>query len=121
MVWRVLPPVPLPVEVVQRYNGSAMAVTGFEVDVVRRPAGGDVSVPNYQSYNHHYTAHLLGAGMRLPASAVGTPNLAHRSRLPLGRAPLSAALPAAAAAAAAAGAAHVQAFNEHNGNEARQS
>ena len=54
VVWRVLPPVSLPVEVVQRYNGSAMAVTGFEVDVVRRPAGGDVSVPNYQSYNHHY-------------------------------------------------------------------
>mmetsp|Transcript_51468 Transcript_51468/g.166011 ORF Transcript_51468/g.166011 Transcript_51468/m.166011 type:complete len:393 (+) Transcript_51468:105-1283(+) len=96
VVWRVLPPVPLPVEVVQRYNGSAMAVTGFEVDVVRRPAGGDVSVPNYQSYNHHYTAHLLGAGMRLPASAVGTPNLAHPNRLPLERVPLSAALPAAA-------------------------
>ena len=55
VVWRLLDPVPLPPEVVAQYSGAAMAVTGFEVDVVRKDSdGADQSVPNFQSYNHHY-------------------------------------------------------------------
>ena len=77
-MWRVLEPVPLPASIVSLYNGTAMAVTGFEVDVVRKGADGkDASVPNFQSYNHHFTAHLHGAGARLSANAVGTPNIRH--------------------------------------------
>jgi len=116
VVWRVLDPVPLPADVVTKYNGTTMAVTGFEVDVVRLTDDGSVSsVPNFQSYNHHYTAHLHGAGIRLPEHAVGMPNLRHRLPFeptgrvePNGERSRSSAVP------------HVQAFNEHNGNEARQ-
>ena len=50
VIWRVLEPVPLPEDVVAMYNGSVMAVTGFEVDVVRLAHDGNVSsVPNFQS------------------------------------------------------------------------
>ena len=111
VVWRVLDPVALPADIVAKYNNSAMAVTGYEVDVVRRGKGsngGDHSVPNYQSYNHHFTSHLHGAGTRLAAGAVGTPNLRHR--LPY---------EPTALLASPDGVPHIQAFNEHNGNEAR--
>ena len=108
VVWRVLEPVPLPASIVSLYNGTAMAVTGFEVDVIRKVADGeDTSVPNFQSYNHHFTAHLHGAGARLSANAVGTPNIRHR--VPFERTDL-----------APSSVPHLQAFNEHNGNEARQ-
>ena len=53
VVWRVLDPVPLPADVVTKYNGTTMAVTGFEVDVVRLAHDGSVSsVPNFQSCEH---------------------------------------------------------------------
>lgn len=52
--WRTIGPVPLPDDIIERYNGSAMAVTGWEVDVVRKLANGsEVSVPCFESYNHH--------------------------------------------------------------------
>ena len=52
--WRTIGPVPLPDDIVERYNGSAMAVTGWEVDVVRKLDNGtEVSVPCFESYNHH--------------------------------------------------------------------
>jgi hypothetical protein len=55
VAWRTLPAVDLPHDIVSRYANSSMAVTGFEVDVLRRTAnGGTESVPAYQSYNHHY-------------------------------------------------------------------
>ena len=38
-------PVPLPDEIVRRYNGSGMAIVGWEIDQVRRTPKGDVSVP----------------------------------------------------------------------------
>eukprot|EP00966_Prymnesium_polylepis_P133380 3082887-Prymnesium_polylepis.1 len=77
VVWKVLEPVPLPAAVVSKYNNSVMAVTGWEVDVVRLNGSKQESVPVYQSYNHHYTAQIRGAASRLPAWAVGAENIRH--------------------------------------------
>ena len=61
--WSPLAPAPFPPEIVARYNGSAMAIVGWEIDQVRRlPNGEDVSVPISASYNHHYVAQMIGAG-----------------------------------------------------------
>jgi len=110
VVWRTLAPVPLPPDIIAQYNSSVMAVTGWEVDTVRVTNGTITeSVPAYQSYNHHYTAQLRGAASRLPAWAVGVPNL--RYALPAETLPAAQGRPQPT----------VQSFNEHNGNEARQS
>jgi hypothetical protein len=116
VVWRVLEPVALPEDIVTRYNNSAMAITGFEVDVVRVDASGkETAVPNYQSYNHHYVSTIHGAGVRLPEGVVGTSNLRHHHHLYVRTGAAGAAISAADEVTP-----HVQAFNEHNGNEARQ-
>ena len=53
---------PLPPAIVSRFAGRAMAVTGYEVDVVRRVANGtDERVPCYEQYNHHYTGFMSGS------------------------------------------------------------
>ena len=39
VAWRTLPAVPLPAEIVARYANSTMAITGFEVDVLRALPG----------------------------------------------------------------------------------
>ncbi len=57
--WTHLPEVELPPELVQRFEGKAMAVVGFEADQIRRTPEGDVSVPINVAYNHHYGARLL--------------------------------------------------------------
>lgn len=62
--WKPLEPVLLPVDMVRRYNGTGMAIVGWEIDQVRRTADGDVSVPISASYNHHYVAQMIGAGAR---------------------------------------------------------
>ena len=56
VVWRTLPAVPLPKDFVARYANKSVAITGFEVDVLRRnnATGETESVPAYESYNHHY-------------------------------------------------------------------
>ena len=59
---------PLPEEVVKRYDGSdesksdIIAVVGYEIDQVRvdPTTGQEVSVPITWAYNHHYMAFLLG-------------------------------------------------------------
>ncbi|CAE8678345.1 unnamed protein product [Polarella glacialis] len=118
--WKVLEPVPLPADVVERYKGStsSMAVTGFEVDVVRRGVGGDVSVPCTESYNHHYTANLVSSAADLLPGRAGAdmghgPGLLFRSRPKLN-------LESGAAIGKGDIPPLVQSFNEHNGNEARQ-
>ena len=63
--WTGLPEVPLPEDIVQRFEGKGMAVVGFEVDQVRRTPEGDVSLPINLAYNHHYGATLLGAGSKM--------------------------------------------------------
>ena len=45
--WQALDPAPFPEEVIKRYNGTSMAIVGWEIDQVRRNAktGEDESVP----------------------------------------------------------------------------
>mmetsp|Transcript_78311 Transcript_78311/g.151216 ORF Transcript_78311/g.151216 Transcript_78311/m.151216 type:complete len:904 (+) Transcript_78311:70-2781(+) len=59
---------PLPPEIVQRFRGKAIAITGYEMDQVMvtptdqpgaNPAA-DVSVPINWAYNHHYMAWMTG-------------------------------------------------------------
>ena len=74
--WTRNSPVDLPPELVSRFAGKVMAITGYEVDQVTHPgtpaasreegealggfscypdcSEGDESVPMYHAYNHHY-------------------------------------------------------------------
>ena len=77
---------PLPPEIVRRFEGKVMAITGYEMDqVMVNPVGHpgvnpkeDVSVPINWAYNHHYMAYMTGVHSelkRVPA-APGDP-MAH--------------------------------------------
>lgn len=59
--WQALAPAELPAEIVKKYNGTGMAVVGWEIDQVRRTPDGDVSVPISASYNHHFGSTIIGA------------------------------------------------------------
>ena len=122
VVWDVLPAVDLPPALVAYYGARpdlAMAVTGFEVDVVRNatdPRTGALtpaleSVPCFDSYNHHYVSALHGKGGKV---TVARP-------LPLAHgAEFSVETTAFSRGDVAARGFDAQSFNEHNGNEARQ-
>jgi len=120
VVWRQLDPVPLPSEIVKRFNGSVMAITGFEVDVMRKnPDGKEVSVPCYESYNHHFVAFIHGAGIKVKDSSKSHSEgviRGHGVNVDFER--TSAFQEVWSGKDVIPG---VQAFNEHNGNEARQS
>jgi len=80
VAWRTLPAVDLPKDIISRYANSSMAVTGFEVDVLRRTTNGTESVPAYQSYNHHYGVglHSTAVNMKLDANGQATgPDMGH--------------------------------------------
>jgi hypothetical protein len=54
-------PVPLPAEIVKRFDGKVMAVVGFESQLVRENAAGEEElVPTTQLYNHHYSGTMSG-------------------------------------------------------------
>ena len=71
--WKPLAPTVMPDEMVAKYNGTAMAIVGWEIDQVRRTPSGDESVPISASYNHHYTSRLVGAGARFKAARLTGP------------------------------------------------
>jgi len=74
VAWTLLPPVALPPHIVARYAASSIAITGFEVDVLRPlPGNKTESVPAYQSYNHHYGVTLYSAATKLKRGADGEP------------------------------------------------
>ena len=58
VIWRMLDPVPLPKNIRDRFAGKSMAITGYEIDQVRRTPSGDVPVPITWAYNHHYMAYI---------------------------------------------------------------
>eukprot|EP00658_Telonema_sp_P-2_P009209 TRINITY_DN13468_c0_g1_i6.p1 TRINITY_DN13468_c0_g1~~TRINITY_DN13468_c0_g1_i6.p1 ORF type:complete len:322 (+),score=66.69 TRINITY_DN13468_c0_g1_i6:62-1027(+) len=71
--WQTLPPAELPADIVSRFANKTMAVTGFEVDLLRQNnlTGQEESVPAYQSYNHHYSPNLVSAAVQLKLDANG--------------------------------------------------
>eukprot|EP00947_MAST-08B_sp_MAST-8B-sp1_P005814 g5814.t1 len=63
-------PVPLPDDIVKRFDNRVMAITGYEVDLVRKNAsGGFDPVPCYEQYNHHYSGWMHGKAVRLDQAA----------------------------------------------------
>jgi len=50
--WTRSPNLPLPKDIVERFEGKVMAITGYEVDQVMKTPDGDKSVPIYNAYNH---------------------------------------------------------------------
>ena len=94
-----------------------MAVTGYEVDVVRKlPHGGIVSVPCTEQYNHHYSGfmHSKSTQATYPLGQHGEPLATdgHGAPLPFWeklQEPTFAGVPT------------VQSFSEGNGNEHRRS
>ena len=62
--WQPLDPVDFPADIVRKYNGTGMAIVGWEIDQVRRTPDGDVSVPISASYNHHFVGAIIGEGAR---------------------------------------------------------
>ena len=108
--WRGLGVVPLPADVVKEYDGKIMAITGFEVDVLRNTSKGVERVPCYESYNHHYAMSMHGAGVDIEyveewAPAQNSHGGPRYVTTPNGK---------------DSGTYSTQSFNEHNGNEARQ-
>ena len=72
--WAALPEVQLPDDIKRRFNDSAMAIIGYEVDQVRRKGDTDVdgsilkediSVPINVAYNHHHDAFFTGTHSRM--------------------------------------------------------
>ena len=55
-----LPSVPLPEDIVKRFDNRTIAITGYEQDQVIKGENGtaDQSVPIYWAYNHHYVSWL---------------------------------------------------------------
>lgn len=58
--WKQVPTVPLPPDLIKRFEGKAMAIVGYETDSVRKTDSGDVSVPINMAYNHHHDVYLTG-------------------------------------------------------------
>ena len=63
-------PVALPGEIIKRFRGKVMAVTGYEVDIVRTEADGTTtSAPCYELYNHHYSGWMHSSAVEMVAEA----------------------------------------------------
>ena len=110
-------PVGLPADIVARFDGKVMAITGYEVDVVRidNATGAETRAPCYELYNHHFTAFLHSSDVELASGASGQIG-PHGQLLPrwrkIGRAATDGDIPSFP---------HVQPFSESNGNEHRRS
>jgi len=63
--WIMQDPVPIPPELVKRFDGKAMAITGFECDQVFKTPNGDVHVPISQAYNHHFEVTITGKNSQM--------------------------------------------------------
>ena len=54
-------PISLPEQIIKRFDNRVMAVTGYEVDIVRSNKDGTTSsAPSYELYNHHYSGWMYG-------------------------------------------------------------
>lgn len=70
--WTMMDAVPLPDDIVKRFDGKVMAITGYEADQVIVKAGEpDVSVPITWAYNHHFEHHMNGKNSKLEKVKMG--------------------------------------------------
>lgn len=54
-------PTPLPPSIISRFDGKTIAITGYEVNIVRTGSDGkEEEVPAYELYNHHYSGSMSG-------------------------------------------------------------
>eukprot|EP00041_Stephanoeca_diplocostata_P025952 m.691955 g.691955 ORF g.691955 m.691955 type:complete len:857 (+) comp22858_c0_seq1:64-2634(+) len=66
-------PVPLPSDIIKRFDDKVMAITGYEVNIVRTGAdGSDELVSTFEQYNHHYSGFMTGKNIVQLPSAVLT-------------------------------------------------
>jgi len=73
--WTPLAPMPFPEEMVKKYAGRKVAIVGWEIDQVRNGTDGVWrSVPISASYNHHYTAQVIGAAARFERVRLSGPD-----------------------------------------------
>ena len=81
--WTALDEVPLPADVVARFQNKTMAIRGYECNQVMKGAAadgkGDIAVPISAAYNHHHTAYIKAAHTELRRVPVvpGDPLLLH--------------------------------------------
>lgn len=108
VLWQTLGDVPLPEKVRNRFDGRIMAITGWEADVVRKTSSGDIPVPCYQSYNHHYTANIRSSQASVSVGAGPDHGHGPEDLFEVEQGVGPDWIP------------QVQSFNENNGNEARQ-
>merc|ERR1719460_1692565 len=103
--------IPLPPEIVARFDGKVMVVVGNEFDIVRPTAeNGTAQVLCTDKYLHHYSAWMKGKGVALKGlTKVGSGMDGHHMPLYEVNSPSK------------LGAPKVQVFSEGNGNEARGS
>ena len=73
--WTSMPDYPIPAEIVSRFKGKTIAITGYEADQVIVNADGSTgpSIPINHAYNHHYVSWLQGAGSELVNLDVNDP------------------------------------------------
>ena len=105
-------PVPLPREIVVRFHGKVMAITGYETNIVHvLPNGTETNAPCYELYNHHYSGWLHSSAVYQGASSgfMGPHGTALRRWVRDSASPHINGVP------------HVQVFSEGNGNEHRRS
>ena len=59
-------PIQLPEDIINRFDNKVMAVTGYEVDIVRTSKKDNknvtTSAASYEIYNHHYSGWMYGKG-----------------------------------------------------------
>ena len=122
-------PLDLPAEIVARFDGKVMAVTGMEVDIVRTVQGEKPtteSAPAYELYNHHYSGWMYGK-QASPSHQSGSDDnpiasgAGDRAQLMSHGLPLPSWSVSRADDESGADYPNVQAFSEGNGNEHRGS
>ena len=87
--WTMQEAVPLPADIVARFDGKVMAVTGYEADQVMVVDGVETSVPITWAYNHHFEHHLSGKNSVLERVAPASWMAAHGGETVLVVAPAS--------------------------------
>lgn len=75
VVWTTYQPIPLPADIVERFDGKPMAIVGMESDQVRNGTHGEVSVPITWSYNHHYGPNVVGKAAQIIKVPEGDPRI----------------------------------------------